>query len=73
MVRSKEDIIITQLKSGTISAFNTIFKQYYKPLCSFAKQYVLDLNIAEDIIQELFVRLWEKRERFEIKSATHEA
>jgi RNA polymerase sigma-70 factor (ECF subfamily) len=50
-------------------AYKNIFELYYKPLCSFAKKYVLDLAIAEDIIQELFVKFWEQRSEIRLKTS----
>ena len=43
--------------------FNSIedlFVAYYSPLCNFALKYVLDTFAAEEIVQNLFIQLWEK-------------
>ncbi len=41
--------------------FKKIFDSFYKGLILFAKKYVIDPDLAEDIVQEVFVMLWEKR------------
>jgi RNA polymerase sigma-70 factor (ECF subfamily) len=43
--------------------FNNIFKELYTPLCRFTMKYVADKATAEDIVQDLFVYLWEHWER----------
>ena len=36
-----------------------LFNQYYSPLCNYATKIISDSTIAEDIVQDLFVQLWE--------------
>ena len=43
--------------------FRNLFIDYYPSLISFALYYVGDKTIAEDLVQEVFVKLWETRER----------
>lgn len=35
------------------------FKEYYRPLCYYAFKFVGNLDIAKDIVQELFVKIWD--------------
>ena len=44
--------------------FEELFTSCYPALCSFASAIVSDLSAAEDIVQEVFVRFWEKSENF---------
>jgi RNA polymerase sigma-70 factor (ECF subfamily) len=69
MAERKEDFLTYQFKAGSVDAFKSIFNQYYKPLCSFARKYVFDLAVAEDIIQELFVKFWEQRNEIQLKTS----
>ena len=41
--------------------FRNLFIDYYPSLISFALYYVGDKTIAEDLVQEVFVKLWETR------------
>ena len=41
--------------------FEEIFQEYYSPLCNYALKFVNDFEIAEEIIQDLFVQLLEKQ------------
>ena len=36
-----------------------LFNQYYSPLCNYATKIIADSTIAEDIVQDLFIQLWE--------------
>lgn len=39
--------------------FKKLFYQNYQTLCNVAYQYVMDRFVAEDIVQETFIRFWE--------------
>ena len=49
------------------SQFKVLFDQYYRPLTIFASEYVHDLDMARDIVQSVFVKLWESREHLNIR------
>lgn len=61
--------IITQLQAGDVKAFSSIFRCYYEPLCFFAERYLRDIQAAESIVQDVFVRLWESRDQLTIQSS----
>lgn len=49
------------IKGGDEKAFDILFRKYCKDLCRFAAIIVNDYTVAEDIVQELFVAIWQKR------------
>lgn len=55
------------LKKVNGYAYNveTVFKEYYSPLCYFASQYIQDDSITEDIVQDVFISLLEKKVTFQ--------
>lgn len=57
-----QQFILDELQKGNERAFNSIFKQYYKPLCQFSYSFIKDQDVAENLIQDVFTKLWEKRE-----------
>ncbi len=69
MGERKHEFLTYQFKDGSVDAYKTLFNLYYKPLCSFAKKYVLDLAVAEDIVQELFVKFWEQRQEVQVETS----
>lgn len=46
-----------------------LFRAYYRMLCAFAMQYVKDSERAEDLVQDLFYRLWLDRERLNVTTS----
>lgn len=42
--------------------FEESFRCYYRPLCMFSLRIVKDIDQAEDIVQDAFVDLWEKKD-----------
>lgn len=44
------------------TAFDSLFRELFAPLTFFAVKLVKEPFIAEDLVQDCFVRLWEKRE-----------
>lgn len=42
--------------------FQKVFEQYYKPLCRFAQGYINDADSSEEIVQQVFINLWNQRE-----------
>jgi len=59
--RITDEQLLTRLKAGEPSALDALFRRYYADLCRLANRYVRNEAHAEDIIQELFVSVWEKR------------
>jgi RNA polymerase sigma-70 factor (ECF subfamily) len=45
------------------SAFRTLFETYYAPLCLYAKRFIEDRAEREDIVQDVFFSIWEKRKQ----------
>ena len=49
------------------AVLEALFKRFYKPLRAYAFRFVNDKDLAEDIVQDVFYKLWRRREsiRFE--------
>jgi RNA polymerase sigma factor (sigma-70 family) len=65
-VRSNPDIsnqpaLIAQCKAGGEAAFRCIFDHYYLPIKHNISRFVADSNSAADILQDVFLTLWEKK------------
>lgn len=48
---------------------DTLFKRFYKPLRAYAFRFVNDLDMAEDIVQDVFFELWSRRENINFDKA----
>ena len=54
---------VEQARAGDPDAFEAIFRLYYERLCAFAEGYCGSADAAEDLVEDVFMRLWEQRER----------
>ena len=52
-----------QLRSGKIKAYENLMDTYYQKLCAYAFTLSNDHADAEDIVQNVFTRLWMKRKK----------
>ncbi len=61
--------LMQQIKAGDNSAYDTLFRKYYSYLCMVVLRMTHSKEQAEDIVQEVFLDLWRKKEQIEINSA----
>lgn len=65
--QQEDTILILRLHKGDEQAFKELYLRYAEQLISFASSKVYSLDVARDIIHDLFVHLWDKRQTLEIK------
>lgn len=64
-----ENDIIKRIKSGNEKAFEELFIDYYPKLTVFAKKYVNDMDTSREIVQNYFVKLFEKHANIHIQTS----
>lgn len=52
---------------GDQKAFEMIFKTLYQPLCQYAYSFLNDRNEAEEVVQNTFIKMWEKRTELSVQ------
>lgn len=57
------------IKKGNIKAYEALFRAYYKPLIIYSERIVNDHDDANEVVQDIFMKLWEKRKTLEIRSS----
>ena len=60
-----EEILIANLHYGESEAFRKIFEEYHARLCFFASKLLPQGIAPEDVVQDTFIKLWEKRQEFD--------
>jgi RNA polymerase sigma-70 factor, ECF subfamily len=60
-----EDLMLCVSK-GESAAFETLYDRYFNKLVWFASRITLDVEVAKDIIQEVFILIIEKPEKFDV-------
>lgn len=56
-----EAILVKALSRGSLLAFNTLFSEYSGKLYRFAHGYLKSEHESEELVQEVFTIIWEKR------------
>jgi len=62
-----EIILLQQLKEGNERAFETLYNTYSKSLLWKLTRMLKDLNQSEELLQELFVKVWERRGQINVE------
>ena len=55
-----DDVICSLLKQHQTKGIDYMFDKYYRPLVLWAATFVNDIPKSEDLVQDFFVKLWEK-------------
>lgn len=69
MGKFDERDILIKLKNGDKSALKEIFETFYPSLCHYASHFLGDHDQSEEVVQGLFVRIWEKRELVDVSTS----
>lgn len=63
-MKSKEDLFIEGINKKQCDTYHELFRKFYQSLVLFAMRYVDKQDEAEDVVQDLFLAVWEKEEKF---------
>ncbi|WP_417327050.1 RNA polymerase sigma factor [Halarcobacter sp.] len=58
-----------KIQNNNKQAFKDLFDLYYKELCLYMVQFTHNINDAEDLVQETFIKLWDKRYSIHISTS----
>lgn len=61
MNRFEENKYVSELRKDKETAFDAVFNHYFPKLMRFAMEYVHDTEVAREIVQDTFLKLWEIR------------
>jgi RNA polymerase sigma-70 factor (ECF subfamily) len=64
-----EEELLSRLKTGDMKAFESLYKSFHKMLWHYAKEMLKDKDEAEDTVQQIFIRIWEKRDSILISTS----
>lgn len=53
--------IIIQLNKGSKKAFEQLYAAYYVYLCAIATKYLYKTEVAQEIVNDVFMNVWDKR------------
>lgn len=61
--------LVHKIHDGDHSAIQWLYKKYYIGLCVYANRFTKNKSSSEEIVQQTFFKLWEKREKLDIKES----
>jgi len=61
----QDNDILSRIRTGEEAAFEVLFKEHYAGLCVFATRILESRAVAEETVQDVFLRLWERRNEWE--------
>jgi RNA polymerase sigma-70 factor (ECF subfamily) len=68
MIDGQNDLhLLSRIKTGDNRALDCLFTKYYTPLCRFASFFTSRADLAEEIVADVFFKIWEKRESLNIE------
>lgn len=69
MIGDEELFVFRRMVEGDKEAFRFFFEKYYPDLCNLVNLYLHDSMMSEEIVQDIFVQLWEKKEKIKIETS----
>jgi RNA polymerase sigma-70 factor (ECF subfamily) len=64
------DILVwSKVQAGDEDAFKFLFLKHYQVLCLLSKQYTHDMTTAREVLQDIFIYLWENRQELNIHTS----
>src|SRR5712692_8557596 len=61
---------VARIRLADERAFESLFHAYYAALCDFVQSYVRSPDVAEELVQAVFLRIWEHRATWEPAKGT---
>lgn len=69
MLEISDNEVIEQIRKGDRKAFSLLVRRHQKSLLRLALRFVKDLGAAEDVVQESFIKAFERLNSFEARSS----
>ncbi len=69
MPATNETIQLRSIRAGDVQVFKALFEEKYPGLVRLACHYVREEAIAKDLVQQVFIRFWEKKETLLIRES----
>lgn len=62
-IQFNEKALLQAIGNGSKAEFEILFRKYYRTLCNYAYGRIADRVEAEEIVQEVFCKIWEQRDK----------
>lgn len=68
-VRKKQALDRAMLSLSSPQVFEKLFKKYYEGLCQYCLRFVKQEEVAEEIVQDVFVKLWQLEKELKVHTS----
>jgi RNA polymerase sigma-70 factor (ECF subfamily) len=65
--RVSDEELVGRLAAGDSSAFDEVFERYHNQIYNFVKKQVTDAGAIEDLVQEVFLRVYKSAKNFDVE------
>ncbi len=65
-MENNDSLLFNEISKGNKAAFDALFRKYYSQLVRFALGFLHDGSTSEEIVQDVFVKIWENAPRISI-------
>ncbi len=66
---STDSEIAGRIRKGDKKEFESLFRSSYVSLVKYSRTLIKDQDTAEEIVQDLFVKIWQEKEKIKIESS----
>jgi len=63
-----EASLLQQLRSGSISAFNSLYNKHWSYVYNLAYKRLHNTSLSKDVTQDIFLKLWQQRDKLQIEN-----
>jgi len=64
-----ENLLISELQRGNAKAFEALYDRYHTRLYNFCMKIIKNSQEAEDLVQDVFIAIWENREKLDVNKS----
>lgn len=61
--------LVAKIEEGDLQAFQQLYEEFYVSLCVYARRFTRANEIAEEVVQDVFLTLWEQQGRLTITTS----
>jgi RNA polymerase sigma-70 factor (ECF subfamily) len=67
-----EGAVIAGIRRGSTASFEQLFRAHHPEMCAFATRMVGRTDVAEDLVQEVFLYVWRHREAWDVQTSARQ-
>lgn len=61
--------LVAAVRAGSQAAFRTLFRAHYAALCRYGYRFVQSRAVAEELVSDVYLRVWTVRERWDVRGS----